>query len=123
MEQIINTKIFPFAVFACRVVVAIIWTMTMWVLSYWQFNPDDNHFSLHLYMHLDYRVHQVVDSTDLCACLNGALLNIESQSIKTPKIVWNHTNVTTLKIYIVSLNHEHHDCTILYPHYNLDFKH
>ena len=44
-------------------------------MSYWQIDSDDSHFSLHLCPH------QVVDSTELCACLNGASLNIDFQNI------------------------------------------
>ena len=75
---VIYMKIFPLAVFACRVVVARIWTMTMWVLSYCRFDPDDERFSLYLCMSLSYRLYKVVELTEWCACLNNASLNIQT---------------------------------------------
>ena len=38
-------NIFTLAVFECCMVVNRIWTMTMSILSYYRFDPDDNHFS------------------------------------------------------------------------------
>ena len=84
------------AVSACRVVVARIWTMTMWVLSYFRFDPDNNNFPLHLCMSLSYRLHKVVDSTEFCACLNGASVNIVSQIIMTFTIIMNHEELFRL---------------------------
>ena len=65
-------KIFPLAVFAGRMVVARIWKNTMWVMLFWRYNSDDNLLSLHLCMPLNYKLHQVVDSPEFRACLNGA---------------------------------------------------
>ena len=49
IEPIIYIKVFPITVFVCQVVLArICTTLTMWVLLYCRFDPDDNHFSLHL---------------------------------------------------------------------------
>ena len=72
-------------------------TVNMWVVSYCRFELDNNHFSLHLFMSLSCRLHRVVDSTDLCVCLNVASLNIDSPIImynppiiRTPKNIMNH---------------------------------
>ena len=61
--------------------------MTMWILSYWRFDPDDDHFSLHLCMILNYRLYQVVESTELCACLNGVSLNMDFAFIMKPQLL------------------------------------
>ena len=42
-----STLLYMTALASCMVV-AKIWTTTMWVLLFYQFDPDDNHFSLHL---------------------------------------------------------------------------
>ena len=86
-DPIINIKIFPLAVFACQVVVVRTLAITTWVLSYFQYDPDKKHFSLHLCMTLSYSLHKVVDSTELYACLNGVSLNIESPIILTPLVI------------------------------------
>ena len=72
-----------------------IWTMTMWVLLYCRFGPDENHFSLELCMLLSYRLHKVVYSIELRACLNGASLNINSSVIMIPPIVRTPTIIMT----------------------------
>ena len=65
------------AAHACWVAVVKIRTMAMWVLLYYQFVRDGNHFSSYLCMSLIYRLHQMVIFTELYACLNGTSLNID----------------------------------------------
>ena len=96
---------FPLLVFTCRGGVTGIWTMTMWVLSYCRFDPDNNSFSLNLCMSLKYTLRKVVDSIELCACLNGASLDINSTFIMiapiimTPSTIMNLTTVMTHEIW------------------------
>ena len=98
-------------------------TMARWVLSYWWFDNDDNHFSLHLWMSLKYRLRQGVDSTNLCACLNGASLNIDYAIIMN--LPPNYYDLPSFydSRDTVSPDYGHHDSTILYPLYNLNYKH
>ena len=86
------------------------------ILSYYRFDPDDNHFSLHLCMRLSCSLHKVVDSTDLCAYLNGASFNIDTPVIMTTADYYDSQD-------LVSPNYGHHDCTVMYPLYNLNCKH
>ena len=67
-------------------------------------------------MPLSYRLLKVVDSTELCAYLNGASLNIDSPIIMTNSNYYDSQGM-------VSPNYEHHDCTISYPLYNLNCEH
>ena len=60
--------------------------------------PDHSHFSLRLCMPLNYRLHQVVDSTEMCTCLNGGLLSLDSLIIMTPLAIMTHTIIMTHKV-------------------------
>ena len=57
--------------------------------------PDDNHFFLHLCVSLIYKLYQVVDSTEMCACLNGRLLKIGSPIIMTRLFIMTPTFIMT----------------------------
>ena len=98
-------------------------------------------------MPMRYRLCKVVDSTELCAFLNGASLKIDSPTIVTnpdycdnTQLLWRTPIIMTnpnyydklqllwLHIYydskeIVSPKYGHLDCTILYHFYNLNCKH
>ena len=89
----LNIKIFPLAVFAFRVVAASIWTTTKWVMWYWRFNPDGNHFSFRLCTPLDYRLHQVVYSAELL------LVWMVHHWIQTPQLSWAPPQLLWLKIH------------------------
>ena len=72
-------------------------------------------------MSLSCRFHKVVDSTELCACVKGASLNMDFSVIMTSP------NITTHNYYdsrnMASPNPGHHVCTVLYHLYNLKCKH
>ena len=76
------------------------WTMTKCVLSFWRLDPDGNNFSPLLCILLKYLIHQMVDSTELCVCLNGASLNIDSQRIISPQKNMTHPIIMTPKVGI-----------------------
>ena len=86
-----------------------------------------------LCMSLNYRLHKVVESTELRACLNGASLNINSPIIMSPPniltpIFYDSNNCYDSHIYYKSRNTVspicgHQSSTIVYPLYNLDCKH
>ena len=91
-------------------------------------------------MPLSYRLRKVVDSIELCTYLNGASLNIVSPIIMTnpnyydkPQLLWKtpvimtNPNNDSHNYYdsqdMVAPTYGHHDCTILYPLYDLNCKH
>ena len=94
-------------------------TMIMWVLSYYQFDPDEKK-SLYLCVSLSCRFHKVVDSTELCACVNGASLNMDFSVIMTSPSITTHNYYDSRNM--VSPYPGHHDCTVLYALYNLKCK-
>ena len=64
----------------------------------------------------------MVDSINLSAYLNGASLNTDSPIFITdPNYLDSHNYYDSQDM--LSPNYGHHDCTILYPIYNVNCKH